>query len=82
MLAEQLYGGWETYPDIKKSHCEMDQDPEFYPRRFNEDSPRLFSTQTDQLESIRVSDNKGQTSNIPALETRSIGLGFEMCLLS
>ncbi|KAL9108071.1 MAG: hypothetical protein Q9187_008340, partial [Circinaria calcarea] len=70
MLTEQLCEGWETYPDLKKFHDEVDQDSDFYHRRFNEDSPRLFSTQTDQLESIRVSDNKDvETQSIDSPES-------------
>jgi len=45
---------WEAWPNRNEPHVPNDQDSDFYYRRFNEDSSRLFSTQSNFLELFRV----------------------------
>jgi len=47
--------GWdEAYFSCRDRQRLIDYDVDFYRQRFIEDSPRLFSLETGQLESLRV----------------------------
>jgi hypothetical protein len=47
--------GWEIYPDVEPAYSSFDYDSGFYRHRFDEDAPRLFSRQADDLTSYFIS---------------------------